>query len=232
MQTTKNYKKAFRSVLAAGLMGLSGLVQSTYADTNKVAEVKTSGNVAYYMGKDSKTSAPTSYAEVNHSTSLPYGTKISGFVDMYQDSAGYFGKTIVEKSIGNGFSARAHVMHINTPLSQAGIGASYVLPTPKYVFAKVSYLPAWVDNKGEQVDNKQIVGIFACGDLTSKVSLSGFAEVNMAGKKGPQFGYGEIELARKFGERVSVGANLQLNGKGAGVMTPEFVPRVALRVNF
>ena len=226
---TKQYGKTFRNA-AAGLLALVGFASSAFADSS-ASSVKTSGNMAYYVAGKANSGAPTSYAEVNHSTALPYSTKVSGFVDMYKDGKGYFGKTSVDKSIANGLGAKVQALHCNSPLSQVGVGVTYVLPV-KSAFAKLTYLPAWADNTGEKVDNKQIVGLYVAKDLTSKVNLSAFGEVNVAGTKGPQFTYGEIELARKFGDRVSVGANLQLNGKGAGEMTPELVPRVALRVNF
>jgi hypothetical protein len=224
---------SLRSLVAAGLMafsGLAGLVGNAEAQTNQ-PQVKTSGDVTYFARDKSKIEAPTSYAEINHFTALPYSTRISGFLDLYGDDKGYFGKTIVEKSLTDRLSFRSHVMHINEPFSQAGFGASYTLPTPKGTFAKLSYLPFFVDSKGNQVDNKQIVGYFVSADLPWNMNAFSFGEINVDGTKGPQWGYGEVEVAKKFG-KLSVGANLQLNAKGAGEMTPEFVPGIAVRARF
>lgn len=237
---TKNKTRTngLRSLVAAGLMtfsGLAGIVGNAEAQTNNVTsantQVKTSGDITYFAAKTSKIDAPTTYAEINHSTTLPYSTRISGFLDFYRDQNGYFGKTIVEKSLTDNLSLRSHVMHINEPLSQVGVGASYVVPTPKGTFAKLSYLPLFVDTKGNQVDHKQIAGYFVCADLPWNMNAFSFGEINIDGKGGPAWSYGEVEVAKKFG-KISVGANLQLNGKGAGQMTPEFVPRAVIRARF
>lgn len=216
-----------------GLSGLTGLVQTADAQTNAQArtEIKTSGNLAYFVAKTSKVNAPTTYAEINHCTTLPYSTKVSGFLDFYRDQNGYFGKTIVEKSLTDNLSLRSHVMHLNEPLSQIGIGASYVVPTPKSTFAKVNYLPLFVDSKGNQVDNKSIVGYFVSADLPWNMSAFSCGEINVDSKGGPAWSYGETELVKKFG-RISVGVNLQLNGKGAKEIVPEFVPRAVIRGSF
>lgn len=230
---TKNIKSTLRSLALAGLT----LLPQTQAKADlaeKLDEVKLSGNVAYFAGADSNAGAQTTYQELNHSLALPYTTKVSGFVDLYENNAGYFGKTIVEKGLVDKLNFRTHLESINEPLTRAGFGLSYALPTPKGTFAKVCYLPLYVDKEGEKIDNRQVVGFAFGADLPYDFSLIAFGEMNIATKKGVQWNYGEIELARKFGEekRFSIGLNLQLNNNGAGNPLPEVVPRIALRAKF
>ncbi len=229
---TQNKKNGLRSLVASSLVGLAALTQGAFAQTNQVAPVKTSGDVTYFVSEEAKSPSQNSYAEINHSTKLPNGTSVSGFMDLYRNDAGYFGKTVVEQSLTDRLNLRSHVMHINEPLSQAGVGASYRLPTPQGTFAKVSFLPYFVDTKGEQVDDKQIAAYFVQATLPFNSQIFSFGEINVDGTDGPQWAYGEVELAKNIGDRVSIGANLQLNGKGAGKMTPEAIPRIAARVKF
>jgi hypothetical protein len=229
---TQNKKHGLRSLVASSLVGLSALTQGAFAQTNQVAPVKTSGDVTYFVSEEAKSPSQNSYAEINHSTKLPHGTSVSGFMDLYRNDAGYFGKTVVEQSLTDRLNLRSHVMHINEPLSQAGIGVSYRLPTPKGTFAKASLLPYFADTKGEKIKDKQIAAYFVQADLPFNSQVFSFGEINIDGTKGSQWGYGEVEVAKKVGDRVSVGLNVQLNGKGAGETTPEFVPRGVIRAKW
>lgn len=229
-----------KSIVAAGLIGLAGLVQGLSAYTNTTSNAtstrptptRTSGDISYFIAEKADSKCPTSYAEINHATTLPYSSKLSGFLDLYRDSKGYFAKTVVEKNLAGKLNLRAHLIHNNKPLSQEGFGASYVLPTPKGTFAKISYLPLWLDTRADKVEDKQILGIYACANLPYNLTLFTFDEVNIAGKSGAQWGYGEVELAKKLGSRFTIGANLQLNNQGEGKLTPEAIPRIAARVKW
>lgn len=240
----KNIGKKIRCALATGMIGLAGLTgiaNEADAQTNNVLAIQTqakapsfslSGDLSYFLAEKSEMGRPTSYPEINYSSKLPFGIKASGYMDFYDKGQGYFGKTIVEKSITDRLSLRAHTYQINEPFSNVGIGASYVLPAPKKLFAKVSYIPLWMDSNGQRIENKQIVGVFASIDLPKDFSFWAFGEVNPVGVKGPQWSYGEIELAKTFRKRLSVGANIQLNSKGLGKLEPEFIPRLVMRVKF
>lgn len=225
---TQNKKNGLRSLIATGLLGLAGLANQANAQITNGAPVKTSGDIAYFAANETKSAAPNSYAEINHNTKLPHGMSVGGFIDFYRDGQGYFGKTVVEKGLTEKLNLRAHIMHGNAPLTQEGLGLSYVLPTPKGTFAKVSYLPYFADTKGEQVDNKQIAAYYASVGLPFNSKLFSFGEINVDGKNGPEWAYGEVEVAKKFG-RFSVGLNLQLNNDGAGKLTPEVITRFAVR---
>jgi len=237
---TQKMKSAVRSLTAGilvGVAGLAGLVQGASAQTNAVAQapqspIKTSGNVTYFLGADSNVGAPTSYAEINHKTTFPYSTSVSGFLDFYNGNNGYFGKTVVEKGLAENLNLRSHIEHINSPLSRVGAGLSYSIPgMPKGTFGKISYLPYFADNRGEHVENRQIAAFVAGASLPHNLSILTFGEMNVAGAEGVQWCYGEVELAKNFG-RFSVGANLQLNGQGTGRATPEVVPRISVRARF
>jgi hypothetical protein len=226
-------KNTLRSLALAGLTLLpQASVKADIAD--RLEEVKLSGNVAYFLGGHSDAGAQTTYPELNHSLTLPYNTKVSGFVDFYEKDAGYFGKTIVEKGLIGKLNFRTHIESYKEPFTRVGFGLSYALPTPKGTFAKLCYLPVFVDKEGEKIDNKQVVGLALGAELPYDCSLLAFGEMNVAAKNGVQWAYGEVELAKRFGEekRFSVGLNLQLNNQGAGNPVPEVVPRLALRAKF
>jgi hypothetical protein len=229
---TQNKKNGLRNLIATGIVGLASLVGSANAQTTNAVPIKTSGDLTYFVSNETKSPSQNSYAELNHSTKLPYGASVSGFMDLYRGGNGYFGKTVVEEKLTDRLSLRAHVVHINEPLSQAGFGASYRLLASNGTFAKISYLPVWTDTSMEQIDNKQIAAYFVSADLPFDSKIFSFGEINVAGKDGPQWAYGEIEAAKNIGNRLSVGLNLQLNNDGAGKMTPEVVPRIAVRVKW
>lgn len=228
----KNMKNTIRSIVAAGTIGLASIVQTATAQTNQPIISNLSGDLTYFAAQEADSGAPTTYAEINHSAKLPYGIGTFGFIDLYGEGNGYFGKTVVEKSLTEKLSLRGHALHINEPFSQAGFGLSYVLPTPKKVFAKLSYLPLWIDSEGKKVEDNQILGYFASVDLPHNLSLFSFGEINPVAAKGPQWSYGEIELAKNFGKKFSIGANIQLNCKEPGKLEPEVVPRLAARIKF
>jgi len=224
MEQKNTLRTKIKNILAAGLIGLAGLVQTATAEV-KPSEIRTTGDVTYFVGGEAKSGAQTSYLQIDHSTTFPYNFKVSGFMDLYENGNGYFGKTILEKGLVDRLNLRSHITHVNDPFSQAGLGLSYALPTPKGTYAKVGYLPFFVDDK-------QIVCIGAGIELAKDLTLSAFGEMNIAAEKGPEWCYGEVELAKKFGKHFSVGANLQLNRKGPGEATPEVVPRLSLRYLF
>lgn len=214
------------------LIGLTGLSTTFGGLETKAQTPQVNGDVTYFVSRESKSDAQNSYAEVNYSAKLTDKVKVSGAMDFYRSDAGYFGKTSIDTSLDKGLSLRLQGVHGNDPLTQVGAGVGYILPTPNKTFAIVRYLPIFTDTDGKQVDNKQIVGYYASAQLPANLNLWSFGEVNVDGTKGPQWAYGEVELSKNLGKNLSVGANLQMNGKGEGKMTPEFVPRIALRAKF
>lgn len=221
--------QTLQKIALIGLTSLSTLLGGLEA---KAQLPQVNGDVTYMFSEESKSKAQNSYAEVNYSAKLTADVKVSGAMDFYNSDAGYFGKTAVDTSLGKGLGFRVQGIHGNGPLTQVGAGLSYVLPTPSKTFAVVRYLPIFTDTDGKQVDNKQMVGYYASASLPANFNLWSFGEVNVNGTEGPQWSYGEVELSKNLGKNLSVGANLQMNGQGAGKMTPEFVPRIALRAKF
>jgi hypothetical protein len=222
-------KQTLRRIALIGLTGLSTVFGGL---ETKAQPPQVNGDVTYMFSNESRSEAQNSYAEVNYSAKLADSIKVSGAVDFYNSDAGYFGKTSVDTSLGNGLSLRVQGVHGNDPLTQVGAGLGYVLPTPNNTFAIVRCMPIFADTDGKQVDNKQTVGYYASVNLPANFNLWSFGEVNVNGTDGPQWSYGEVELSRKLWENLSIGANLQMNGQGPGRMTPELVPRIAVRANF
>ncbi len=221
-------KQTLQKMALVGLTSLNMLFGGLEA---RAQSPKVSGDLSYFLSRESESTAQNSYAEVNHSTKLTDKVKLSGAMDFYNSSAGYFGKTSLDTSLGKGVSLRLQGVHGNDLLTQVGAGLSYALPMPNKTFALVRYLPIFTDTDGDKVDNKQIVGYYASASLPHGLNLWSFGEANIDGANGPQWAYGEVELSKNLGN-LSVGANLQMNGQGAGKMTPELVPRVALRAKF
>jgi hypothetical protein len=232
----KPQRFGFRRVAIAGLAAiiatLGGLAKSEEAQSSKPFEIRPTGNVSYFAAGKAKSGCPTSYPEINHSTDLPYSTNVCGFLDFYGDNQGYFGKTIIEKNLGKGFNLRSHLVHSNDPLSQAGFGLSYALPTPKETYAKVGVLPFFVDSEGNSISHKQALCFAAGVNLPHNFSLSAFGEINPYAEKGPEWCYGEVGFEKNFGKHLSTGLNIQLNNKASGKLSPEGIPRFVIRANF
>ncbi len=229
---TQKIKQTLKRMFTPGLIGLAALATEAAAETNVVQQTKTSGTLTYFVSKESENPWPNSYAKVNHFTSLPYSANLLGFLELYRGGEGYYGKTVVEKDLTDRTGLSVQAIHINEPITQIGVGPNVTLPTPKGTFVKLTYLPVFSDSRGEIVDNQQILGYYASANLPLGTRLWGFGEINLAGKEGAEWSYGETELTRNIGNRLSVGANLQLTGKGGGKMTPEFIPRLAFRFSF
>lgn len=205
--------KHIKKLIAA--IGLAGIVSQASAQVGATA----------FVSRESQSSSPNAYVEVDHATQLP-GVYVSGFIDLYTEG-GYFGKTSFDRTVGNGLGVRVQAIHANEALTQTGAGISFSPQTPEGTFLVLRYLPIWVDTDGN-VEDKQILGYFVSVDFSKDITASSFGEIDVAGS--PNFVYGEAEITKKLTDTVSVGANLQLNGKGG--MTPEVVPRVAIRYRF
>jgi len=64
--------------------------------------------------------------------------------------------------------------------------------------------------------------------------VSGFADINIADKEGPTWGYGEVVFGKPFGKdsryKVEVGAGLK--SKGSGEINPRKDLRLIAGINF
>ena len=192
------------------------------------AEDNVSGDIGYVHSevKDN------SYVEANVFYKLPGKIKGYTFADFYNGEGGFVGKTSLNKPLWKGVGPRAQIVHGNRLFTRAGLGIeAKIQKMPKNTYMKMRFMPLWIDENGKLAENRVVAG-YSCGaDLTRGFSLNSYGEMNLGAKNGSTWSYGEIELAKKFGD-MRLGYSVALNNKGEGKATPDLEHRIALRFNF
>ncbi len=208
----------------AGAISLASLLPTQKAE----AQGNVSGNVEYIQSEK----PDNSYARLQGFYTLPKDVKGFTFLEFYKNGNGYFGKTTLDKAVGEGFGARAVAYHANEPLKKAGLGVTKVVPhLPKNTFAKIGLIPIWAGNKGRAIGDKALAQYFANVNLPAGFNLSSFGDWDLITKdKGIQWEYGEINLDKKLNDVFTIGYNPVLFNKGNAV--PRLEHRVVGRVNF
>lgn len=217
-------RKSLRSILGAGAFAVASLLPMKQTE----AQGNVSGSVEYIqsMQKDGN-----SYARLNGFYTLPKGISGFTFTELYKDGKGFYGETALDKEIKNGLGIKLRAFHANEPLTKAGIGVTQSIPhLPKNAFAQVGFIPVWVGNKGKTVGDNAVTQYFASVDLPHGFRVSSFAEWELLGKDGVQFGYGEINVDKKINSNLTIGYNPVLINKGNAV--PRLEHRVVGRIGF
>ncbi len=131
-----------------------------------------------------------------------FGTDAYTFIEMYSDDKNYFGKTILGKELGSGFSATGEYAFGSDTTNRAGLGVKYSLPLPKGKLS-VKLFPVWFSRDG--YDKHRVhAGYSGSVDLPAGFEVSSFGECNLAAANGPQWGYGEVFAGKKLGKHVGV----------------------------
>jgi hypothetical protein len=210
MSLTEKIKKIAASTI---------LATSLLMPIKAIAQSKSSIDAIFHQDQKA------SYLRLNTSYDAP--GKIKGYtaMEMYLDGKGYFGKTTLTKSLSDSISAKAVITHANEPLTQVGIGATMKVPTPKKTSLSFTLLPLWTDKKGDYVDHKVIAGYAIGADLGKGWSVSSFGETNVAAKGGPQWAYGEMSVAKKITDKLSVSYNPAL--RYSGTIVPKLEHRIS-----
>lgn len=182
------------------------------------------GDIRYIVPKGKS----VTYVETTVAYKLPLGVKGSTFIDLYSGDGGYFGKTAFEKRVIGNAGLKSTTVHSNNLFTQVGLGANVIIPTPKWMFAKVGVLPVWRDGKSI-VEHKSIVEYFVQFSLPLGFDLSSFGEWNFVALGGPKWTYGEVAFGRKIGP-FSVSYNPVLVADGDA--TPATVQRLSMGIEF
>ncbi len=196
-----------------------------YLPIKKLARAEINGNLGYIHSEQSE----KSHLEANAFYKLPLDINAHTFIDFNKNGRGYFGKTSLDKKINSHINPRVQIAHVKDIYSQAGLGISANIPTPKNVTAKINFMPLLYSDK-ELVDKKNILGYFLRFNLPQKFSLKSFGEWNLNSKNGCEWDYGEIELSRKF-NNTTIGY-LPTLIKKQGSAIPKFEHRACIRLDF
>jgi hypothetical protein len=217
----QNISKSIKTITLASLVGLSTILGTARAGS-------VSGDIGYVAREQNK----DSYAEANVFYGLP--GKINGYtyLDKYNEDGAVYGKTTLTKAIADSaVSARVQGIHNDEELQHTGIGLEAKLQTPKNIFATVNCTPVWLNGDGQKEEDVIKAKYYISIDLPMKFNLSSFGEVNVANTKGVTWEYGEIELAKRFGN-FAIGYNAGLWSKGDGIIAPKIVNGIAVRYKF
>jgi hypothetical protein len=218
-----NKMKSKLLTIVAGALALGSSVFSPLQ-----ARADASVDLGYLAAKEKS----ASYLESNYSTALPLGARLSGFMDLMENDAGYFGKAAVSRSLTKDLSARTQIVSVNSPVSEAGFGLQASIPNlPKRLYVNLNVMPLWVNSDGVENLECAKVGYFASLSLPKDFYAWSCGEIKPF-NKGGTWSYGELEVGKKIGKNLSAGINFAMDSKGEGELIPEFNPRLALRYQF
>ena len=162
---------------------------------------------------------------------LPAGIKGFTFVEFYQDGNSYFGRTKLTKEVTKGIGLRSDIIHGTGFPNNYGLGLNVNMPKNK-ILKNLYLTPFLVDNKLKKIENKVLSGYFASIKLPFDMQLSSFGEWNLNGKNGVEWTYGELNLEKKLGEKLSISYNPALKNRGAGKPIPRLEHRATLKYTF
>lgn len=175
----------------------------------------------------------SSYFRGNANYNLPSDVKGYTFGEFYSNGDSYFSKTTLSKAVYDRFGVQAQAVIGSGLTDRLSIGPNAVLPTPEGTFAKMYWMPTWITaEKGRKVSNRSMLGYFVSADLPLDFTASSFGELNIAGKNGAEWGYGEISLGRKLADKLTLSYNPALKNRGSGEAMPQLEHRINLIYEF
>jgi len=212
-------KRTLKSLVTAGAIGLASLMSMK-------AEAQVHGSVEYIQSEKSE----NSYSRLNLFYGLPEDVRGFSFIELYDNGDGYFGRTSLDRKITDDFGVRMHVLYVNEPISKAGFGLNWTPSLSENASARVSLLPLWIGNEGGVIGDRMELQYAGRVDLPLGFNLSGFGILDLlAGKKSPQWTYGEFELTQNLGP-FKIGYNpVLLNKRG---VTPDMLHRLIAGIRF
>lgn len=149
------------------------------------------------------------------------------FVEFYGDE-NYFGKNMLTKKIGKGFSAMSEIVVGSQTDNRISLGVKYSPPMPKGSTLSFKALPLWFDAKGRE--DRFIAGISGSVDLPWRFDFSGaFFEFNV---RSHEVGYGELPIGVRLSEKLGIYYNMLLKKRKEGSMVPRAEHAAMLRYDF
>lgn len=133
-------------------------------------------------------------AEPTVDYNLPEDINGFTFIDLYK--GGFFGQTDLTKKIVGNVNAKARTMHENEIHTKTGTGLNYDLIDNKKLYANVSLLPIWFNNKG--IIDRKTIDFYAEYSPSDCFSVSAFGEIEQTKEK-TNWTYGEIDAGLNVG---------------------------------
>jgi hypothetical protein len=167
--------------------------------------------------------------EPNAFYTLPGG--ISGYTFIDFEKEFYFGKSFLTTQPKKGISIKGEFVHINEPITEAGVGFQTDIPTPGESYANIYFLPQWT------TQGKMTAGYFFQTTLPLGINFSTFGswETLKNNLKNPQWSYGEIEIGKDIKTplgTITVIYNPMLLSQENGGPTPMLEHRVGINLPF
>jgi hypothetical protein len=116
--------------------------------------------------------------------------------------------------------------------ARIGVGAHLSVSPIKDSFVKGYFTPVLIDTHGKEVPNTSITGVYAEATVTPSLKVSGFYEVNLSSKDGPETSYGEGNLEYMANDNVSISWNPSFTNKGSGKLEPQTNQRFTVKYTF
>ena len=175
----------------------------------------------------------SSYFRGNANYNLPADIKGYTCGEFYGDGNSYFSKTTLSRNIHGNFGVQTQAVVGSGLTDRLSVGPNVVIPTSEGTFAKMYWMPAWITAaKGKKVENRSMLGYFVSANLPLGFTASSFGELNIAGKNGAEWGYGEISVGREIADRLRVSYNPALKNNGIGEAVPKLEHRLNLMYDF
>ncbi|MFH1311578.1 MAG: hypothetical protein ABIH65_04195 [Nanoarchaeota archaeon] len=214
-------KRKIRNIIAGTLCGLASLFPMK-------ANAQINGNLEAIKSFE----PGQSYFRPNIFYDLPLGIKGYTFGEFYQDGENYFIKTNLTRNIHKNLNVKAQVICGSNLTDKIGVGLDAVIPMPEKTFARGYFIPAFIDTKAKKIDNRSIIGYFVSADLPLGFKALSFGEINVAGKNGAEWTYGEIGLEKEILKNFSVSYNPALKNNGNGKVIPRLEHRATAKYTF
>lgn len=215
-------KKTIRNLIGAGIIGLASLFPM------KNANAQISGDIEGIKSFESE----QSYFRPNIFYDLPLGIKGYTFGEFYEDGNSHFIKTNLTRNIHGNLGAKAQVICGSNLTDKIGVGLDVVIPMPEKTFARMYFIPAFIDTKAKKIDNRSIVGYFVSADLPLGFKALSFGEINVGAENGAEWAYGEVGLEREVLKNLSLSYNPALKNNGTGKAVPRLEQRVTAKYTF
>jgi len=152
---------------------------------------------------------------------------ITGFLELYGDGESYYGKTTASYKLNSFLSGIAQVNYGNGFNNRYGLGLAVTGQFDK-LRLKAYTIPQFWEIDGKRVP-RSIVGYSFGLELPYDFKLSGFGDINLNGKKGAEWSYGEIGLEKMLSKEISIGYNAGLYRKEVGKLLPQIDHKISAK---
>lgn len=209
-----------------GLLTALSIGYTTLAQSNETPKDKFSGNIEIIKS----TYPEMSYIRTTDFYELPADLTGNNWIEFYTNGT-YMGRNTVSKQIFEPISLQHMTRYCTESKLDNGIGVSIDF-TFNSVLLSMYGAPIFINYQGNKVSNSSLLGIFASTQLSDKLKLSGFAEINPSGKEGAEWSFGELNLEYIINENVSLSYNPAFYSIGPGSLNPEIDHRITLKYTF